>query len=281
MVFVSYMAFSFEFFPARTAESLIKLVQVAKNLSTLEPEYYSVTFGAGGHAQNSTIETITTLQNSGLVIAAHITCIDLKKQQLFELLYHYQQQKINRLVVLRGDLLDGKNNTGDFAHANGLVGYIRQEFGNYFDIQVAAYPEKHIQSLDIKTDIKYFINKVNAGANGAITQYFYQAESYFYFVEQVRKQGINIPIVPGIMPITNYRQLVKFSDISGAKIPLWIQNKLAYYENDQKSLIAFGIDVVADLCKQLQDFGVGDFHFYTMNRTEPTKTLITDYINAK
>lgn len=268
------MSFSFEFFPARTSESLTELQQVGQTLARFNPDYFSVTFGAGGRAQNSTLETITTLQAQQVPIAAHITCINMKRQGLKQLLTNYQKIGINRLVVLRGDLPEQSKNNGDFRYAYQLVHYIREQFGSYFNIQVAAYPEKHPESPSTKADIEHLINKIKAGANGAITQYFYNVEAYFHLLDRLEKAGVNTPIVPGIMPITNYTQILRFSKAVGADIPRWLANQLADYQDDLASLHAFGLEVVARLCECLKAAGVNDFHFYTMNKAKPTVALI-------
>lgn len=268
------MQISFEFFPPKNPQSKAQLKQVRTELLTLSPEYFSITFGAGGSTQDATLETVLDItQNDGVPATPHISCIGTSKEKILALLTTYQQNNINRLVVLRGDLPDGVSVLGDFHYASELVAFIREKFGDYFYIQVAAYPEKHPESNNINDDIQQFANKMHAGANGAITQYFYNVDAYRYFVDKAQDLGVTGSIVPGIMPITNYTQLVKFSQLSGAQIPQWISNQLEARQNDLPSLRAFGLEVVANLCEQLKNQGVNEFHFYSMNRVEPVKTL--------
>ena len=268
------MKISFEFFPPKHAQGVQTLKEVRLALSQLNPEYFSVTFGAGGSTQDSTLATILDIQaNDDTPAVPHISCIGSTKEQLQQLLQTYSNHNINQLVVIRGDMPSGMHSTGDFNYAYELVSFIKENFNHHFNVQVAAYPEKHPQSNNIKQDIKHFIDKIKAGANGAITQYFYNIDAYQYFVDVVRKQGVDVPITPGIMPITNYEQLTRFSNFSGTQIPKWIVNQLEVYQNDLPSLRAFGLEVVSNLCEQLKNQGVNQFHFYSMNRIEPSKTL--------
>ena len=272
------MSFSFEFFPARTAETLIQLLETGQILSELNPQYCSVTFGAGGREQNRTLETITALQALRTPIVAHITCINMSRDTIKQQLKHYLSIGVNTLVVLRGDLPVNSQNTGDFSYADQLVVFIREYFNDKFSIFVAAYPEKHPESKSVKEDVNHLINKIKAGANGIITQYFYNIEAYLHLRDTLEKRGIDMTITPGIMPITNYIQLQRFSKLAGADIPQWLANQLADYQYDLPSLTTFGLEVVGRLCEQLKNEGVNDFHFYTMNKAQPTQTLIKNYI---
>ncbi len=270
------MKTSFEFFPPRTDQGKQTLKQVRTALSAINPEYFSVTFGAGGTTQDATLETVFDIQaNDGVPAAPHLSCIGSEKDNIRALLTQYKEHNINRIVALRGDIPSGVRDIGDFHHANELVAFIREEFGDHFHIEVAAYPESHPQASSIEADLQYFANKVKAGANSAITQYFYNADAYFRFVDDVQKLGVDVPIVPGIMPITNHTQLVRFSNLCGAEIPKWILDRLKHYEDDLEALSAFGQDVVLDMCERLQDGGVENFHFYSMNRTEPSLAIAT------
>lgn len=260
---------SFEFFPPKTDAGQQKLLATAQQYQQLNPDYFSVTFGAGGSTRDNTLSTVFQVkQATGIDTAPHISGIGSSQQQIAELLQQYQQNGVNRLVVLRGDIPSGMRDPGDFSYAIDLVRFIRETTGEQFDIEVAAYPEVHPQAHSAKTDLKHFIEKVQAGANGAITQYFYNVDSYFYFVEQVRKAGIDIPIVPGIMPITNYRNIARFSDMCGAELPRWIRKQLETHEEGSADLIAFGQDVVTALCEKLIAGGVDKLHFYSMNQTQ-------------
>ena len=268
------MRTSFEFFPPRTDKGKQTLKQVRAELSVINPEYFSVTFGAGGTTQDVTLETVFDIQaNDSVDAAPHLSCIGSEKDNIKQLLSQYQDHGINRIVALRGDIPSGVRDIGDFHHANELVEFIRQEFGDHFHIEVAAYPETHPQANSIQADLQHFANKVKAGANSAITQYFYNADAYFRFVDDVQKLGVDVPIVPGIMPITNHTQLIRFSNLCGAEIPKWILDRLKRYEDDLEALGAFGQEVVLDMCQRLKDGGVDDFHFYSMNRTEPSLAI--------
>ena len=274
------MNISFEFFPARTEHGKKALNEVQKELSAIKPEFFSVTFGALGSSQDATFETITNLlNNSNIPIAPHLTCAGIKKSQATDLLDKYIELGVNRVMVLKGDppkvRFPYKNNRdkGDFRFANEMVEFIKEHYKGYFHIQVGAFPEKHPQSKSFTNDIKFFVNKVNSGANSAITQYFYNVDAYFSFVDEVQKCGVDIPIVPGIMPITNYENLMSFSKIAGAEIPSWIINRLKIYKDDKASLKAFGQEVVSEMCLKLKAGGVKDFHFYSMNRTEPVLSI--------
>jgi len=274
------MNISFEFFPARTEHGEKALNEVQKELSAIKPEFFSVTFGALGSSQDATFETITNLlNNSNIPIAPHLTCVGIKKSQATDLLDKYIELGVNRVMVLKGDApkvrfpYKNSRDKGDFRFANEMVEFIKEHYKGYFHIQVGAFPEKHPQSKSFTNDIKFFVNKVNSGANSAITQYFYNVDAYFSFVDELQKFGVVIPIVPGIMPITNYENLMSFSKIAGAEIPSWIINRLKIYKDDKESLKAFGQDVVSEMCLKLKAGGVKDFHFYSMNRIEPVLSI--------
>ena len=274
------MNISFEFFPARTEHGKKALNEVQKELSAIKPEFFSVTFGALGSSQDATFETITNLlNNSNIPIAPHLTCAGIKKSQATDLLDKYIELGVNRVMVLKGDPpkvrfpYKNSRDKGDFRFANEMVEFIKEHYKGYFHIQVGAFPEKHPQSKSFTNDIKFFVNKVNSGANSAITQYFYNVDAYFSFVDEVQKCGVDIPIVPGIMPITNYENLMSFSKMAGAQIPTWIINRLKIYKDDKASLKAFGQEVVSEMCLKLKAGGVKDFHFYSMNRIEPVLSL--------
>jgi len=279
------MNISFEFFPARTEHGKKALNEVQKELSAIKPEFFSVTFGALGSSQDATFETITNLlNNSNIPIAPHLTCAGIKKSQATDLLDKYIELGVNRVMVLKGDPpkvrfpYKNSRDKGDFRFANEMVEFIKEHYKGYFHIQVGAFPEKHPQSKSFTNDIKFFVNKVNSGANSAITQYFYNVDAYFSFVDEVQKCGVDIPIVPGIMPITNYENLMSFSKIAGAEIPSWIINQLKIYRDDKESLQAFGQEVVSEMCLKLKAGGVKDFHFYSMNRTEPVLSIAKNII---
>ena len=279
------MNISFEFFPARTEHGKKALNEVQKELSAIKPEFFSVTFGALGSSQDATFETITNLlNNTNIPIAPHLTCVGIKKSQATDLLDKYIELGVNRVMVLKGDPpkvrfpYKNSRDKGDFHFANEMVEFIKEHYKGYFHIQVGAFPEKHPQSKSFTNDIKFFVNKVNSGANSAITQYFYNVDAYFSFVDEVQKFGVDIPIVPGIMPITNYVDLISFSKIAGAEIPSWIINRLKIYKDDKASLKAFGQDVVSEMCLKLKAGGVKDFHFYSMNRTEPVLSIAQNII---
>lgn len=268
------MNLSFEFFPPRNEQGKQALQKVRQQLRVVNPDYFSVTFGAAGSAQTATVETVLDIQKSDDISAVpHLSCIDAEQKKVINLLDQYQAKGINRLVVLRGDIPSGVRDIGYFHYANELVAFIKNHYSDQFHIEVAAYPEKHPQASDIRTDLAHFANKVKAGADGAITQYFYNPEAYFRFVDEADKLGVKIPITPGIMPITNYAQLLRFSNFCGAEIPQWIAQRLEYYQNDLTALCDFGEEVVANLCQTLKNQGVDSFHFYTMNRTQPALKL--------
>ncbi len=265
--------FSFEFFPPKTAEGAEKLRATRKQLAQLKPKFFSVTFGAGGSTRDRTLETVREIQAEGSEAAPHLSCIGSTHDNILEILNEYKGQGIRHLVALRGDLPSGTMDAGEFNYANELVSFIRRETGDWFEIEVAAYPETHPQARSYKDDIAHFKLKAEAGANAAITQYFFNADAYFRYVDDVRAAGVEIPIVPGIMPIGNYVQLARFSDACGAEIPRWLRKKLETYGDDLTSIRAFGLDVVTDLCDRLLTGGAPGLHFYTMNQAGPTTTI--------
>lgn len=266
-------AFSFEFFPPKTAEGMTKLQAVHAELTALKPDFCSVTFGAGGSTRDRTLETVLALQATGTPAAPHLSCIGATRQTIREILQTYQQQGIRHLVALRGDLPSGTMAMGDFSYASELVAFIRAETGNWFHLEVAAYPEIHPQARHYQADLENFARKVQAGANSALTQYFYNADAYFRFVESVTALNLNIPVVPGIMPINNYTQLARFSDACGAEIPRWLRKKLESYGDDVASVRAYGLEFVTDLCARLLAGGAPGLHFYTMNQSQATLTI--------
>ncbi|NNK36992.1 MAG: methylenetetrahydrofolate reductase [NAD(P)H], partial [Xanthomonadales bacterium] len=257
---------SFEFFPPRTEEQQLVLESTWQKLAPLRPEYLSVTFGAGGSTLEATRETVAALSASTDVpVAPHLSCMANSKAMLRDILVAYRDMGVDRLVVLRGDRPEGQSGPGPFQYANQLVEFVRGEFGDHFHIEVACYPEFHPESESAETEMFYFKQKVDAGADGAVTQYFYNADAYFSFVDESRRQGIDIPITPGIMPITNYRQLSRFSAMCGAEIPQWIRRRLEAYGDDGASIRAFGLDVVTALCERLLAGGAPGLHIYTLN----------------
>ena len=263
--------FSCEFFPPRTEAGIEKLQLTQQTLdNAMQPEYYSVTFGAGGTTRDSTLEIVKLLSKKNIAVAPHISCIGSTKQQLDNLLKEYISLGATRLVTLRGDIPDNGESTKELSHANELVSFIRETTGDHFHIEVAAYPEYHPESASPQSDFKYFKNKVAAGADGAITQYFYNNDAYFQFIDKCAKEHIDIPVTPGIMPITNFSSLTRFSDICGAEIPRWIRKQLEVYADDNDSLQAFGTDVVSLQCNQLLEQGAPGLHFYSLNQADAT-----------
>ena len=264
---------SLEFFPPKTPEGVDKLAAVRQKLYVLKPEYCSVTYGAGGSTQNGTIQTVKAILAEGVDAAPHFSCIGASRQGVRDQLAQFKAEGVKRLVALRGDLPSGYGGFGEFRYASELVGFIREETGDAFRIEVAAYPEMHPQARSPAADLQAFVAKVKAGADVALTQYFFNADAYFRFVDDVAKAGVDIPIVPGIMPIINSTQLMRFSDACGTEIPRWIRTRLESYGDDKDSIQAFGLDVVAELCARLQRGGVPTLHFYTMNQATPVKAL--------
>ena len=262
---------SFEFFPTKTEEGTEKLLKVRDELAAFNPEFFSVTYGAGGSTRDRTYAIVKAVQERGIAAAPHLSCVGDSKEDLRSLLNEYKDLGINRIVTLRGDLPSGAGlASSELRYANELVEFIREETGDHFTLEVAAYPEMHPQATSFEKDLERFVNKVKAGADSAITQYFFNADSYFHFVDRVRDMGVDIPIIPGIMPITNYSKLARFSDACGAEIPRWIRKQLEAYGDDSASITQFGEDVVSDLCRRLLDGGAPGLHFYTLNQSEPS-----------
>lgn len=265
---------SFEFFPPRTPEGAAKLRDVRTQLATLHPEYFSVTFGAGGSTREGTWNTVLEMHGENLPVAPHISCIGTTRESVRALLTGYREQGIRRMLALRGDIPSGAaGGAGDFRYANELVEFARAETGDWFHIAVAAYPEYHPQSQSPADDLQSFIRKINAGADSAITQYFYNFDAYARFVDDASALGCQVPIVAGVMPIVSYTQLARFSDACGAEIPRWIRRRLESFGDDRESIRAFGLDVVTDLCEQLLAVGVPGLHFYTLNQAEASLEL--------
>ncbi len=267
---------SFEFFPPKTAEGIEKLRETRKELAKFDPEFFSVTFGAGGSTRDRTMETVLEIQREGYQAAPHISCISSSKAEIRDLLQAYQAHGIKRLVTLRGDVPSGEVSAGDFRYASELVEFIRAETGDYFHIEVAAYPEFHPEAKTPAADLLNLKRKMDAGANSAITQYFYNADAYFRFVDQCDDLGITIPVVPGVMPIYNITQLARFSSICGAEIPRWLKMRLEEYGDDMASLRALGVDVVSELCEMLLAGGAPSLHFYTLNQSATIATIINN-----
>ena len=265
--------FSIEFFPPKTLEGADKLRVTRRKLAELNPKYFSVTFGAGGSTQQGTLDTVLDIMADGHLAAPHLACIGATRESIRAILQQVQDQGIRRLVALRGDLPSGYGGAGELRYANELVEFIRTETGDWFHIEVAAYPEVHPQARSPQDDLLNFERKIKAGANAAITQYFYNADAYFQFVDNAQKLGIEAPIVAGIMPITNYTQLMRFSDMCGAEIPRWVRLKLASFGDDSASIKAFGLDVVTSLCERLLAGGAPGLHFYSMNQAVATTAI--------
>jgi methylenetetrahydrofolate reductase (NADPH) len=265
--------FSFEFFPPNTPEGQEKLRETTRQLAQLQPAFFSVTFGAGGSTRERTLGTVLDIRGQGYEAAPHISCIASTTESVREMLQRYKDHGIRHLVALRGDLPSGLATAGEFRYANELVAFIRKQFGDSFTIEVAAYPEYHPQARNPQEDLLSFKRKVEAGANGAITQYFYNPASYYHFVDQCTAMGLTIPIVPGVMPIGRFSQLARFSDACGAEIPRWIRKKLESYGDDAASIRAFGLDVVTALCDELLRNGAPGLHFYTLNQAVLTMTI--------
>jgi methylenetetrahydrofolate reductase (NADPH) len=267
--------FSFELFPPKTAQGMEKLQTNVTQLNQLKPQYFSVTYGAGGSTQERTFATVDWLVSQGIESAPHMSCVGSQAEEIDALLQRYKAQGVRRIVALRGDMPSGMGmgDPGEFRYANELVAFIRERTGDHFHIEVAAYPEFHPQARDAQTDLNNFKRKTAAGANAAITQYFYNADAYFSFLDSCQALNIEIPVIPGIMPITNYTQLARFSDASGAEIPRWIRKRLEAYGEDLGSIRAFGHEVVTELCRRLLEGGAPGLHFYTMNQAGPTQAI--------
>ena len=265
---------SFEFFPPKTPEGEEKLLHTVAELAPHAPEFFSVTYGAGGSTQEGTFNAVANIRAQGHQAAPHLSCVGATRSKVTEILDGLKAQGVNRIVALRGDLPSGMGGMGELNHASDLVKLIREHSGEHFQIVVAAYPEYHPQARTPQDDLKHFVNKMHAGANMAVTQYFYNADAYARFVDEVRKAGVTQSIVPGIMPITNYSRLARFSETCGAEIPRWILLKLASYGDDKASIQAFGEEVVAQLCERLVQLGAPSMHFYTLNQSAPTLAVL-------
>ncbi len=265
--------FSFEFFPPKTPEGIEKLRATRRQLAQLNPGFFSVTYGAGGSTREGTLSTVLEIRKEGHHAAPHISCIASSRASLREVIHQYKAHDIRHIVALRGDLPSGLANSGELRYASDLVRFIREETGDWFEIEVACYPEYHPQARKPAQDLAAFTAKIDAGATAAITQYFYNADSYFHFVEQAEAAGIDVPIVPGIMPINNFSQLARFSDACGAEIPRWMRLKLEGFGDDTASIKAFGLDIVTELCDRLLSGGAPGLHFYTLNLAGPTSTI--------
>ena len=265
---------SFEFFPPKTPEGVEKLTQAVHALAPFKPDFFSCTYGAGGSTQNGTFTTVADIRAMGFDAAPHLSCVGATRETILEILHHLQAQGVQRIVALRGDIPSGMGGMGEFHYATDLVRFIREQTGAHFHIEVAAYPEYHPQSTSPAADLAHFVEKMNAGASSAITQYFYNADAYARFVDDARKAGVTAPIVPGVMPITNYSQLARFSDVCGAELPRWVRLKLASFGDDKASIVAFGQDVVTQLCARLIELGAPSLHFYTLNQAKPSAAII-------
>ncbi len=265
--------FSCEFFPPQTAEGVEKLRATRRQLAQLKPKFFSVTFGAGGSTRDRTLATVLEIKEEGHAVAPHISCISSTQESVRSLLQTYLDHGIRHLVALRGDLPSGMAAPGEFRYANELVAFVRKEFGPAFHIEVACYPEYHPQARSADDDLRNFKRKVEAGADAAITQYFYNPDAYFHFVDACEAMGLNLPIVPGIMPIGRFSQLARFSDNCGAEIPRWVRKKLEGYGDDTASIRAFGLDVVTELCDRLLKAGAPGLHFYTLNQAGLVSTI--------
>lgn len=267
------ISISSEFFPPRTDKGRDNWRTALQDLAIIQPEYFSCTYGAGGTTQDGTRETLQEILDAGFSAAAHITCIGSTRDKIRGLLATYKSMGVDRLVALRGDLPEGMVDPGEFHFANELVSFIREETGNDFHIEVAAYPEKHPEAQNFQADFQHFVSKAEAGADSAITQYFFNTEAYYRFLEDCLKAGVEIPIIPGIMPITNYAQLSRFSAACGAEIPRWLSTRLEGFGDDLESIRDYGFEVTLDLCEQLIAMGAPGLHFYSLNRAEPTVAL--------
>lgn len=264
---------SFELYPPKTAEGEKHLAGEIEKLSVIEADFFSVTFGAGGSTRDKTYATVLSVQEQGYTAAPHLSCVASTRENIHIILQDYKSNGVSNIVALRGDLPSGMMSAGEFRYANELVEFIREETDDYFQIHVAAYPEVHPQADNAPQDLRNFKRKVDAGADAVITQYFYNIDAYFYFIDSCEKQQIDIPIVPGIMPITNYTQLFRFSDMCGADIPRWMRKRLESFGDDREAIVAFGEDVVSNMCQRLLEQGAPGLHFYTMNKSAPTLAI--------
>ena len=267
--------FSFEFFPAKTEAGHEKLLGTARQLAAKKPDFFSCTYGAGGSTRDRTLTTVLQLDGDVQVpTAPHLSCVGDTRAELSALLAHYKDAGIRRIVALRGDLPSGMGFPGDLRYASELIAFIRAEHGDAFRIEVGAYPETHPQASDALTDLRHFKTKIDAGADAAITQYFYNPDAYFHFVDAARKLGVEVPIIPGVMPISNFSQLRRFSEQCGAEIPRWVSKRMQAYGDDAESVRSFGADVVAGLCERLIAGGAPSLHFYTLNLAKPTNAVL-------
>ena len=264
---------SFEFFPTRTEEGRKKVAITRQQLRQFNPEFFSCTFGAGGTTRDGTLQTVLDIMAEDTPAAPHLSCVGSSSEDITDILNTYRAHDIRHIVALRGDIPSGMGMTDGFRYANELVSFIREQHGDWFHIEVAAYPEYHPQAKSAQTDLDYFVQKCRAGADSAITQYFYNIDAYFAFVDAVRAKGIDIPIVPGIMPIASFSNLCRFSDMSGAEVPRWLRLKLQAYGDDTASIKALGLDVVTDLCDRLLSQGAPSLHFYTLNQAGLVSTV--------
>ena len=266
--------YSVEFFPPKTPEGAEKLKATRARLAeAMQPAYYSVTYGAGGSTQEGTFATIKDIKDAGFDAAPHLSCIGSTRDNIRQILQGFIADGITRVVALRGDLPSGMGASGELHYANELVEFIRHETGDHFTIEVAAYPEVHPQAKSAEDDLNNFKRKIDAGANEAITQYFFNPDAYFRFVDDCEELSIDVPVIPGIMPITNYTQLARFSDMCGAEIPRWIRKRLEGFGDDKNAIKAFGEDVISEMCQQLLDAGAPGLHFYSMNQADPTLAI--------
>ena len=270
---------SFEFFPPRTEEGVLKLDKTVKTLSEFTPEFFSVTFGAGGSTKTKTLETVLSIKSSNNNAVPHLSCISASKEDIRNLLNEYKAHDINHLIALRGDNPSGAISNGDFKFANDLISFIREETGDYFHIQAGAYPEYHPEADSAEDDLNNFKRKIEAGANSAITQFFFNADAYFRFIEECQKRSVTVPIIPGIMPIYNIKQLSRFASNCGAEIPRWLRLKLECYDDDIQSLRDYGVDVISELCETLIQYGVPGIHFYTLNESKIVSKIIKNISN--
>jgi methylenetetrahydrofolate reductase (NADPH) len=266
-------AFSFEFFPPKTPEGKAKLRTTWQQLAQLKPRFFSCTFGAGGSTQQGTLDTVLEIRAAGHEAAPHLSCVASSKPEIKSILGRYKESGIRHIVALRGDLPSGVAMAGELRYANELVAYIRETTGDWFNIEVACYPEYHPQTRNAADEVKNFKRKIDAGANAAMTQYFYNPDAYFRFVDECEAAGITVPIVPGVMPINNFSQLARFSDACGAEIPRWMRVKLEGYRDDAASIRSFGLDVVTALCDKLLTAGAPGLHFYTLNQAGAVSTI--------
>ena len=271
---------SFEFFPPRTEEGDLKLNKTIKILSQFNPEFFSVTFGAGGSTKTKTLETVLSIEASNNNGVPHLSCISSSKEDIRSILSEYKNHDIKHLIALRGDNPSGAISNGDFKYANELISFIREETGEYFHIQAGAYPEYHPEAESATDDLNNFKRKIEAGANSAITQFFFNVDAYFKFIEECQKKSINVPIIPGIMPIYNIKQLSRFSSNCGAEIPRWLRLKLESYDDDIQSLRDYGVDVISELCETLVQYGVPGIHFYTLNESKIVSKIINNITNS-